>query len=104
MKKENLTPYRLFYNQNGHLSIVYNITPSKYYIFNYNGSVYSLSRSSNTTVNYTEAPDMSVEEFFINFTREKLEYENKIIFNAIVENYSRSKYKIETNRKLLLIL
>ena len=61
MTKEDLKPYKIFYNQTGYLSIVYNITPSKYYIFNYNGSVYSLTRTgSNTAVDYTEVPDMSI--------------------------------------------
>lgn len=101
MKKEDLKLYTVFINTNGYLSIVYNITKTKYHIMNYNGTFYSLTIDENE-VKY-EKSEKTPREFFNEFPRDMLRFDAKVIFTTVLLNYQK-KDKEKTNRKLLLIL
>ena len=105
MKKSKLELFKPFFNQTGYLSIVYNITDTKYHIINHNGSVYSLTKDDNE-VNYTEA-HVTIESFFDNFPKNKLHFDTKVIYDAIINNYfinNFAKNPEMENRVLLLLI
>lgn len=101
MKKSDIKLFTPFVNQNGYLSICYKITKEKMYLFNYNGSFYTLS-INDSSVNYKEST-INIKDFFINFPKDKLNYESKVVYNAVFSHYELQKQEFSTN-KLLLIL
>lgn len=102
MKKSELKLYTPYYNQTGYLSIIYNVTGTKYHIINYNGSIYSLTKDNNN-IDYQEA-SITIQEFFDNFPKDKLQFESKVIYKAILHNYLSNRYGEEDKRVLLLII
>lgn len=109
MKKKDLKLFEPFFNQNGHLSIVYKMETNKLYIMNYNGSFYSLIAGNNATVNYEKA-NISIHDFFHKFPKKHLQFEKKDLFEHAFKEYLENSSSIihseqkEENRVLLLII
>lgn len=109
MKKSDIKLWTPFINQNGHLSICYKITDYQISIINYNGTIYKLQKNTDNNLSY-KLSSVTIADFFHNFPREKLYYENLSVFSCIQSacfketNFIDQKEQEFYSNKLLLIL
>lgn len=87
IKKSSLKLWDVFINNNGHLSIVYAITKNSFYIYNYNGSNYSINKDNTSLTNYKRS-NVSPEEFFADYPSHiRKEYKKEPEYQAIKSRY-----------------
>lgn len=116
MKKSELKLWDVFVNNNGHLSIVYAITKNNLYIYNYNGSNYSINKDDTPLTNYKKS-NITADDFFINYPMSiRNEWKKEPEYQAIKSRYlsvgisfdfstfDDSKAETNSNYKLLLII
>ena len=114
MKAYELRLWQVFYNNNGHLSMVYNIKGNDLYIINYNGSIYTVNwRNEDSRTEYKES-SMTAYIFLQNYPRNKVSFERKEALKTIERHFmiNMTNYELMTkscnkenkiNKKLLLL-
>lgn len=104
MKIQDLKQWDLFYNSNNYVCLVYKLTGRHACIINTNGTVYNAKKASDYNYN-NERPNMTLEEFFMNFPVHKLESYGK---NGTEQQYERIKAMYysrgEVPRLMLLLI
>ena len=101
MKAKELKQWQLFYNTNNYLCLVYKVGGRSAHIVNYNGTFYKANLNSEYEYS-NKVPPETVEEFFMNFPMQKIEYyKDRDEIQHIKNLYYCQQNK---NNKLLLII
>jgi|VirMetMinimDraft_7_1064189.scaffolds.fasta_scaffold01398_22 hypothetical protein len=80
--------WNIFENTNGYLSLVYSDGGTHWYIINYNGTMYRLSKESTQEYNFVRDHPTDVNRFFCEFPMNKLnDYQGKIVFWQIHDRH-----------------